>query len=46
VLTAVLAHAGVLIEERTEGWLIDEPWWQECHKRRRALQSGQLKIHG
>lgn len=45
-LSAVLSHAGVLVEEKTEGWLIDEPWWRECHKRRRALGSGQLKIHG
>lgn len=45
-LTAVLAHAGVLKEERETGWVIDEAWWQECHKRRRALGSGHLKIHG
>ena len=45
-LSAVLAHAGVLVEERIEGWLISEPWWRECHKRRRVLSAGQLKLHG
>lgn len=45
-LSAVLAHAGVLVEEKIEGWMIDEPWWRECHKRRRALGTGQFKILG
>lgn len=39
-ITSVLKQAGVLIEARPTGWLVDELWWTKNYRRHRGQESG------
>lgn len=44
-ITQVLANDDVLVEDRSDGWIVDESWWTALHKQRRAIDTRLLRLH-